>query len=161
MRTEVLICVTLLVTVLIILYFNARSLCPKLDELIILTEDRNPDVICITETWLSQEISSKAISISGYLLYRRDRNCPGGGVLMYTRVTLQVKLLPQPPDLELLTLSLYSGNHRVCLALFYCPPSSSAEVFGQICTYLTLMLMYGIHPTLVIGICSTLCPFVP
>jgi len=38
--------------VLIILYFNARGL----DELIILTEDRNPDVICITETWLSREI---------------------------------------------------------------------------------------------------------
>ena len=51
---------------------------------------------------------------------------------MYIRVTLQVELLSQTPDLELLTLSLYSGNHRVCLALFL---SSLAEVFGQIYTY--------------------------
>ena len=92
------------------MYFNTRSLCTKLDELIILTEDRNPDVICITETWLSQEISSEEISIPGYLLYRRDRNRHGSGVLMYITVTLQVKLLPQPPDLELLTLSLYSSS---------------------------------------------------
>ena len=33
-----------------IMYFNARSPLPKLDELMVLDEDSNPDVICITET---------------------------------------------------------------------------------------------------------------
>ena len=118
-----------------ILYFNARSVFPKLDELKILVEDNNPDVICITESWLCQEICNTEILIPGYLLYRRDRDRHGGGVLMYVRESIQVKILPQCPDLELLTLSLYKGNYRVCLAVFYRPPSSSVEVFSQVSAY--------------------------
>ena len=101
-----------------IMYFNARSLLPKLDELMVLAEDSNPDVIYITETWLSGEISDNELSIVGYLLYRRDRDRHGGGVLLYVRESIQVKSPPQCPDLELLTLSLYKGNNRICLAVF-------------------------------------------
>ena len=115
-----------------ILYFNARSILPKLDELKIITENSNPDVVCITETWLSQEISDSEMSIPGY----RDKNRQGGGVLVYTRESLHIKLPTQPPPgLELLTLFVYRNNLRFCIALFYRPPSSSVEVFGQVCSY--------------------------
>ena len=118
-----------------IMYFNARSLLPKLDELMVLADDSNPDVICITETWLSGEISDNELSIVGYLLYRRDRDRHGGGVLLYVRESIQVKLPPQCPDLELLTLSLYKGNNRICLAVFYHPPSTPTLVFSQVSAY--------------------------
>ena len=39
-----------------ILYFNARSIYPKLDELCALCVVERPDIICITESWLHEEI---------------------------------------------------------------------------------------------------------
>ena len=62
-----------------ILYFNPRSILTKLDELKIVAEENNPDVICITESWLCQEISNVEVSVPGYLLYRHDRDRHGGG----------------------------------------------------------------------------------
>jgi hypothetical protein len=117
------------------MYFSARSILPKSDELRILVEDNNPDVICITESWLSQETCNAEISIPGFLLYRHDRDRHGGGILMYVKECIQVKTLPHCPDLELLALSLYNGNSRVCLLLFYRPPSSSVEIFSQVSAY--------------------------
>ena len=35
-----------------IIYFNARSILPKLDELCLLCADLSPHVVCIVETWL-------------------------------------------------------------------------------------------------------------
>ena len=40
-----------------ILYFNARSLIPKFDELCLLVETHQPDIVCIVETWLDHNIS--------------------------------------------------------------------------------------------------------
>jgi len=57
--------------------------------------------VLLKHGFLGKYVSSEEISFPAYLLQRRDRNRHGGGVLMYTRVTLQVKLL-QPPDLEFL-----------------------------------------------------------
>ena len=54
---------------------------------------------------------------------------------MYIKEHFQVKLLPPCPDLEILTLFLYNGSNRVCLTVFYRPPSSSVQIFSQVCTY--------------------------
>ena len=162
---------------LTVMYFNARSLLPKLDELRMLAVDSNPDIICIVETWLSQDITNEEVSIPGYLLHRKDRNRNGGGVLMYTRDSLNVKILSQPPDLEVLTLSLYSNNHRICIALFYRPPSSSAEVFDQVCSYFDTICVAQFSNFIFLGdfnvnirdpshpyyekLCVVLCPYIP
>ncbi len=48
-----------------IMYFNARSLVPKLDELCLLVELHNPDIISIVESWLCADISDAEIGIWG------------------------------------------------------------------------------------------------
>ena len=105
-----------------ILYYNARSLLPKFDELLILADSHNPDVICITESWLSVDIQDSEILIPGYQSLRHDRNRHGGGILMYVSHRFTVKLLPFHPSLELLTVTLHSGILKFCLSLFYRPP---------------------------------------
>ena len=40
-----------------VMYFNARSLIPKFDELCLLIETYQPDIVCIIETWLDHIIS--------------------------------------------------------------------------------------------------------
>ena len=41
-----------------VLYYNARSLFPKLDDLRTNVMVKKPDVVCIVEIWLSEDISN-------------------------------------------------------------------------------------------------------
>ena len=86
-----------------IMYFNARNLSPKLDELLFLTDSHCPDVICITESWLCFDLLDSVIH---YQTMRLDRNRHGGGVLMYVLEKYIVKWLPSHASLELLTVTL-------------------------------------------------------
>ena len=123
-------------SVLKILYFNARSLLPKLDELVLIVHTQAPDVICITESWLCPEFQESEVSIPGYQLLRLDRDRHGGGVVMFILYKFLVKRLPSHPLLELLTITLHSTNYKLCLSLFYRPPSSSMDVLCALQCYL-------------------------
>ena len=99
-----------------ILYFNARSLIPKFDELCLLVETHQLDIVCIVETWLDHNISDNEIHLPGFHLYRLDRNCHGGGVLMYAQHNLIVNVLPTqfqnnvPHNLDFLPISVRHNN---------------------------------------------------
>ena len=96
------------------MYYNARSLLPKFDHLILSIATYSPHIVCIVETWLCSEINSSEIDIPGYQLYRKDRNRQGGGVLMYVTDCMLVSMFPDPgPHLELLTLSVRFNNFKV------------------------------------------------
>ena len=105
-----------------ILYYNARSLLPKLDELSATIEAHNfPDVICIVESWLGHDVRDQEITISNYNIFRHDRNRHGGGILIYVKNTYITSVLPDAPtDLEIITICV------ACISLFYRPPSSSS-----------------------------------
>ena len=120
-----------------ILYYNARSLLPKLDNLILTIDIFKPHIICIVKTWLSSEITDCEISIPGFQLFRCDRNRYGGGVLAHVSNTFPVTVLPSlTPPLEALTLCTFCNNFKVHLCLFYRPPSSASIIFDNFCTYL-------------------------
>ena len=72
------------------LLLNARSIRNKLDDLETLMSESNPDVVAVTETWLTPDISDCEIAISGYNLERADRlgAKPGGGVAVFSRESL-------------------------------------------------------------------------
>ena len=92
-----------------VIYFNARSLLPKLDELRTLVEMEKPSIVCVVETWLSEDITDEEISISNYQIFCCNRNRHGGGVLIYTHISLSVSVLLSGPDkLELLSILLSS-----------------------------------------------------
>ena len=110
-----------------ILYFNARSILPKIDILRAQAATRKPLVICIVESWLSHDISDDELNINGYQIHRLDRNRHGGGVLVYTHMSLLYKYLPAGhSELELISISPHSpGNH--CISVLYRPPSSTVS----------------------------------
>ena len=63
-----------------ILYFNARSLLPKIDELRLICAFKEPDIVCIVESWLSCDVSDAELYITDYFIARLDRNRHGGGI---------------------------------------------------------------------------------
>jgi hypothetical protein len=69
-----------------IILLNARSILNKVDEISIRTKILNPEVLCITETWLNDHIPDEVVQVSGYTIIRKDRanGIRGGGVYLYT-----------------------------------------------------------------------------
>ena len=107
-----------------ILYFNARSISPKLDDLRVVVAAQRPSIICIVESWLSEDISNLEMSIENYYLTRLDRNRHGGGVLIYIHASLTWEILSRGAnDLEFLSLSISSagGLFKHCVSVLYCP----------------------------------------
>ena len=120
-----------------ILYFNARSISPKLDDLRAVVAAQNPSIICIVESWLSEDISDLEMSIENYHLTRLDRNRHGGGILIYIHASLTWEvLLRGANDLEFLSLSLTSSGSlsKHCVSVLYRPPSSPVSFFDNVCT---------------------------
>ena len=68
-----------------LLLLNARSILSKLDELIALCSIYNYHVVCIVESWLSEDVSkfNAELFIPGYDIFRRDRDRHGGGILIF------------------------------------------------------------------------------
>ena len=63
-------------------------------------------------------------------MFRLDRNRQGGGVIMYILKKYTVKVLSIVYDnLELFTVTVDNGCCKVCISLFYRPPSSPPDAF--------------------------------
>ena len=119
-----------------ILYFNARSILPKVNELQLLIGLHKPNIICIVETWLSSEISDQELQIDGYQIVRLDRNRHGGGVMFHISDALHFTVLPACPSLELLSLIIHENSNRCCVSLFYRPPNSPPSILTTLSTLL-------------------------
>ena len=81
-----------------ILYCNARSLLPKLDDLFVTIETHNfPDIVCIVESWLGHDVRDQEIAIPNYDIFRHNRNRHGGGILVYVKDSYITSVLPGTP----------------------------------------------------------------
>jgi hypothetical protein len=76
-------------------------------------------IVCITESHLDDTVLSRDIQIQGYHedILRKDRNCFGGGVLVYISETLKVK---RRDDLEfenseMIWVEIEFPNYKVLL----------------------------------------------
>ena len=73
------------------MYYNVRSLLPKIDELRAVCETSKPDIVYIVETWLDHSISDNELLVPNYQLFRLDKNRHGGG--MFTSLSLVLYLI--------------------------------------------------------------------
>ena len=120
-----------------ILHYNVRSLLPKMDLLHGTCEAQNPDVICVTETWLGEEIDNSEISLPGYNIIRLDRHRHGGGVAMYVKNTIDYNVILCGPDnLEFLLVSVNYCNCTLPIGLWYRPPNTPTTIFDTLQTCL-------------------------
>ena len=138
-----------------ILYYNAHSLLPKIDELRLVCEVANADIICVVETWLNSDIANNELWLPNYQLHRRDRDRHGGGIALCISDTLVCKplLYGGPDSLEFISVSVSSiiFSENLCLCLFYCPPSSPVFTFNKLCTILHLLNPVQFSNCLIVG----------
>lgn len=117
-----------------VIYFNARSLVNKHEELELYMREENVDIVGITETWLNESIIDSEVNISGYTLFRKDRKSEsktrGGGVALYVRNNINVILNNEiSNDIfpEILFCDLECKECKTLVGVCYRPPDTSRE----------------------------------
>jgi len=107
---------------------NARSLCNKRVELHHFMVTDSPDVLLVTESWLTPEYSSTLLADPKcYSLLRNDRSSLGGGVCVFIKSGIDFVSVDVPSafnDLELLVFDILGVHIKYRFILSYCAPGS-------------------------------------
>ena len=78
-------------------YLNIRSIVNKLSLFQSYIYSSDFDVICLTETWLSESVFDQEILPTNYNIYRKDRPSRGGGVLIAIKSTISASVVCSDP----------------------------------------------------------------
>jgi hypothetical protein len=120
---------------------NVQSLLYKMDELRVRVATLSPSFICITETWLTPDIESDLLNISGFTIFRNDRrddtsdNRKGGGCLIFAsssvspanvHVDARMSVYDRPYGIEynLIRCNCPQVSYLLCV---YAPPNLQAD----------------------------------
>lgn len=112
-------------------HLNVRSLVKHFQDFKQLVYNKF-DIIAVSETWLTADIPDDIITLNGYYLLRRDRgDRKGGGIAVYIKHYLKVKIINnlQPHNSEQLWLSISLNNYTYAFGILYRPPKFPANQF--------------------------------
>ena len=104
------------------------------DELKLFIETNKSDIIGISETKLDKTVDDCDVGISGYRVIRKDRNCYGGGVLMYISESLNFNHREDLEfDLESISVEIKVHEYKSFLVTtIYRPQDKPVAYFDQI-----------------------------
>ena len=108
--------------------------------------EKDIDILCISETWLLPSLSSSFARVHGYSLYRCDGG-RGGGVCIYVRETLKVTVLtPQEiersPQIEDAWISVqYKKFPSFIIGCVYRHPHATCDSFNYLSDILRNMCL--------------------
>ncbi|CAB4038149.1 Hypothetical predicted protein, partial [Paramuricea clavata] len=92
-----------------------------------LVYSEDPDIVCVNETWLNEDIKNSEILHSGYDIFRNDRGSRGGGVLLAIRISSfkSVREIQHGHDLEISMAEITTtSNASLLICSCYRPPNS-------------------------------------
>lgn len=114
-----------------ILHLNIRSLFANLAQFRAHIYDSEYDVICLSETWLTDSITDVAIQLNNHQLYRNDRIGRGGGLAIYVKnIYNSLKINNLPLNLtEQLWIKIYQRNSEIAIGVVYRPPRQPQNIF--------------------------------
>ena len=90
------------------------------------------DFICLSETYLDSSTPNNIIDIEGYNLVCADHpdDTKRGGVCIYYKESLPVKIINLPYFKEALLLEMSYNKNKVIVSVIYCSPSQTNDEFG-------------------------------
>jgi hypothetical protein len=126
-----------------LLCFNARSIKDnkKKGDLISMITANDPDIICVNETWLDQNIkSSEIFDHTIYTVIRKDRyKTRGGGVLLALKSHINHCRLPHlESDAEIIWCELNINGHKILFGSAYRSPSNNEDANNNLLKSLEL-----------------------
>ena len=91
------------------------------------------DFICLSETYLDSSTPDSLLEIDGYNLIRADHpdNIKRGGVCIYYKESLPVRVLSLPYLKEALLLGMIDNNKKIIVSVTYRSPSQNNREFNS------------------------------
>jgi exonuclease III len=117
-----------------IVFWNAQSILPKINELSIFLSQNNIDILIFTETWLKHGLS---FLLRSYRVYRKDRHCinpkkrnVGGGVAIAIRADISHSLLKDThtTTIEAIGIEVNLMNQPIQFYAVYFPGSKLNDI---------------------------------
>jgi len=90
---------------------NARSLCNKFNEFALFVTTQNPDIVCVTETWLHGDIPDSLVCPNGYCVTRCDRNGRDEGIAILVHNSVKFSVVDIPSE--------FSALEMICIDVQY------------------------------------------
>lgn len=106
-------------------HLNVRSLLNSFHDLKGFLVAGDFDLFAISESWLHPDISSDVLEIENYNFYRRDRASRGGGVGVYVKNNLNIKIMSTPAaaSLEQLWFTVNLSGRLCAVCVIYRAPN--------------------------------------
>ena len=114
-------CRIVIVIIMIILQWNARSLIANGQEFkqFIYSQQEKPDILCIQESWLKPNLD---FIIQGYVSVRRDREeGTGGGCVTFVKEGIPYRVIDTGGEVENIIIEIWIGKRRMVIINFYNP----------------------------------------
>jgi len=80
---------------------NSQSIVSKRASFALLLEEYNPDIVIVSETWLSPDVYNNEFFPNGFHVFRKDRADGYGGVLFACRDSITWQELTFDTNLKL------------------------------------------------------------
>lgn len=106
---------------------NARSILNKSEDFESLLLEHAPDIVGITETWLTSDIFNHEFAPPNYSVIRKDRPSRGGGVALLIKNTIPFTPLPAIADTEAVFTRIICNDFPIFIGCFYRSPQSGPE----------------------------------
>lgn len=138
-----------------IAHINLRSIFTGFNEFSTLILEKDLDVVMVTETWLSGDISSDIVTIPGYRFFRKDRATRGGGVGAYVKLCFNCQLLlidfVVRDDFEYIVIKINLPSTTLAICAVYRPPNTNFnnllnnfdEILSTICPSFDTIICLG------------------
>ena len=108
-------------------------------------------MLAVTETFLDDSIHDSHIVPPGYVVFRKDRNRHGGGVLLLIRESLNASLQPDLDDqCELLWVSIPTKSSVILFGVFYRCPQAPLSVLEALRSSVSSAVAQN-HPIVLCG----------
>ena len=89
--------------------------------------DIDPHLIGITESWANKDIVDAELALTGYVMFRKDRQeRRGGGVNLYNKESIQayeITLTSEADCEEAIWCNIVTRNSTLTIGVIYCRPN--------------------------------------
>ena len=114
-------------------YMNVRNIRNKFEQVEAWVHDTNPDIIGISESWLTSSILDSECALNGYDMFRQDRpvNREGGGVLLYVKSELHAVRCSLTTDFPEHVWCYFTDTNNVRCYIGVCYRTPTVEIYGS------------------------------
>nr|CAI5824217.1 unnamed protein product [Callosobruchus analis] len=113
-------------------HLNIRSLFAHLSEFRDTFNKNDFDFLALSETWLNEDTDDTIVALSGYNLFRSDRNGRGRGVAIYARKNTVCSIISvDTKGFDELWLTANISGQMYAIGVIYKPPNYNVHQFAS------------------------------